>query len=69
MIGAAKFACMKSTALFINAARGGLIDETALAGTDTSEEEPQRSAIHSLPRTESFSAGVGPKSGCGAEIP
>lgn len=51
MIGAAEFASMKPTGFFINAARGGLVDETALAqalakgsiagaGIDTLDEEP-----------------------------
>lgn len=53
MIGAAELASMKPTALLINAARGGLVDETALAealcagrirgaGIDVFDEEPPR---------------------------
>lgn len=51
MIGAKEFDCMKDTAILINAARGGVIDEKALidalvqkkiagAGLDVFEEEP-----------------------------
>jgi D-2-hydroxyacid dehydrogenase (NADP+) len=53
MIGVKEFDCMKDTAILINAARGGVIDEEALidalvqkkiagAGLDVFEEEPLR---------------------------
>ena len=60
MMGKKEFEAMKDTAYFVNMARGGLVDEEALAaalhsgeiagaGLDTFEEEPKVSSPRNLP--------------------